>query len=169
MITKSKLASLTIFLTTIILITYTLTSPNNTNVTSSFLKYTHHFYKNNQLPIPCRTLSPLKVYMYDLPSRFNFNMMTSSSSSLNLSVNVPAWPEYAGLHHQHSVEYWMMTSLLCGVNCSEEVVRVSDGDVADVFYVPFFSSLSFDANGKNMTDPDTEIDKQLQVLLLLYR
>ncbi|GKE36586.1 probable arabinosyltransferase ARAD1 [Tanacetum coccineum] len=92
-------------------------------------------------------------------------MMTSSSPSLNLSVNVPTWPEYAGLHQQHSVEYWMMTSLLCGLNCSEEVVRVVDGDVADVFYVPFFSSLSFNVNGKNMTDPDTEIDRQLQVRL----
>nr|GEX39311.1 probable arabinosyltransferase ARAD1 [Tanacetum cinerariifolium] len=105
--------------------------------------------------------------MYDLPSRFNFGMMTSSSS-LNLSVNVPTWPEYAGLHQQHSVEYWMMTSLLCGLNCSEEVVRVVDGDVADVFYVPFFSSLSFNVNGKNMTDPDTEIDRQLQVDILKF-
>ncbi|PWA44925.1 Exostosin-like protein [Artemisia annua] len=86
-------------------------------------------------------------------------MMTSS---LNITENVPRWPEYAGLHQQHSVEYWMMTSLLCGVKCNEEVVRVSDGDVADVFYVPFFSSLSFDANGKNMTDSDTQIDRQLQ-------
>lgn len=43
------------------------------------------------------------------------------------------------------------------------VVRVWNGDEADVFFVPFFSSLSFNVHGRNMTDPDTEIDRQLQV------
>lgn len=43
------------------------------------------------------------------------------------------------------------------------IVRVANGDEADVFFVPFFSSLSFNVHGHNMTDPDTEIDRQLQV------
>lgn len=85
--------------------------------------------------------------------------------------NIPVWPEYAGLHQQHSVEYWMMTSLLLNGNDgneSSEAVRVLNGDDADVFFVPFFSSLSFNTFGNNMTDPDNEFDRQLQVDILKF-
>lgn len=44
-----------------------------------------------------------------------------------------------------------------------EVVRVSDPEMAEAFFVPFFSSLSFNTHGHNMTDPKTRIDRQLQV------
>lgn len=78
----------------------------------------------------------------------------------------PPWPKNSGLKRQHSVEFWMMGSLLYegdGVE-EREAVRVSDPEMADAFFVPFFSSLSFNTHGHNMTDPDTEIDRQLQVL-----
>lgn len=39
-------------------------------------------------------------------------------------------------------------------------------DAADVFFVPFFSSLSFNTYGNNMTHPDTLFDRQLQVDIL---
>ncbi|KAI3720403.1 hypothetical protein L6452_21319 [Arctium lappa] len=129
----------------------------------------------NDTPLPCRTGSPLRVFMYDLPKRFNVAMMSSKfagddSSPLN-ARNLPVWPRYAGLHQQHSVEYWMMASLLyenATVDESSEAVRVSNPEVADVFYVPFFSSLSFNTHGKNMTDSDTEFDRQLQVDILKF-
>uniref|UniRef100_A0A2P2IIV8 Catalytic n=1 Tax=Rhizophora mucronata TaxID=61149 RepID=A0A2P2IIV8_RHIMU len=43
--------------------------------------------------------------------------------------------------------------------------------MADAFYVPFFSSLSFNTHGHVMTDPETEEDRQLQVdvIDLLYK
>lgn len=67
------------------------------------------------------------------------------------------------------MEYWMMASLLCeGEDPTREAVRVSDPDSADVFFVPFFSSLSFNTHGHNMTDPATEIDRQLQVDVLKF-
>lgn len=112
--------------------------------------------------------------MYDLPKRFNVGMMSSKfagddNSPLNAN-NLPMLPQYAGLHQQHSVEYWMMASLLyenATVDESSEAVRVSNPDAADVFFVPFFSSMSFNTHGKNMTDPDTEFDRQLQVTIIL--
>lgn len=78
----------------------------------------------------------------------------------------PPWPKNSGLKKQHSVEYWMMGSLLWEGNGGDgtEVVRVSDPEVADAFFVPFFSSLSFNTHGHNMNDPATEIDHQLQVI-----
>lgn len=103
--------------------------------------------------------------MYDLPKRFNVAMLSKKFDDEVVTVrNLPPWPRNSGLKQQHSVEYWMMASLLCE-NCSDvsEVVRVLYPEMADVFFVPFFSSLSFNTHGKNMTDPDTEIDRQLQV------
>jgi hypothetical protein len=109
---------------------------------------------------------PLRVFMYDLPRRFHVGMMDASASGF------PAWPPSAGgIRRQHSVEYWMMASLQGGGgggngSSSEEgreAVRVTDPDAAEAFFVPFFSSLSFNVHGRNMTDPETEADRLLQV------
>lgn len=114
--------------------------------------------------------APLQVYMYDLPRRFHVGMLRRGEPDNVTPVtaeNLPPWPSNSGLKKQHSVEYWMMASLLYeggGGNETREAVRVSDPEMADAFFVPFFSSLSFNTYGHNMTDPDTEIDRQLQVL-----
>lgn len=80
--------------------------------------------------------------------------------------NFPSWPSNSGIKRQHSVEYWLMASLFGDSSDGEEreAVRVLDPDFADAFFVPFFSSLSFNTHGKNMTDPETEVDRQLQVV-----
>ncbi|GMP57633.1 hypothetical protein CsSME_00021632 [Camellia sinensis var. sinensis] len=134
----------------------------------------HFFPLLQSLPnytTPCRTESPLRVFMYDLPRRFNVGMLKRRRSDETpvTSRTLPPWPANSGLKKQHSVEYWMMASLLYdGEDESREAVRVSDPESADVFFVPFFSSLSFNTHGHNMTDPDTEIDKQLQVDVLKF-
>lgn len=110
--------------------------------------------------------------MYDLPRRFNLGMLDSSGGDGgDGGSRFPAWPRGTGIKRQHSVEYWMMASLVGRDGGEEEwaeaeAVRVLDGEEADVFFVPFFSSLSFNVHGHNMTDPDTEIDRQLQVMFL---
>ncbi|KAJ8439150.1 hypothetical protein Cgig2_027076 [Carnegiea gigantea] len=123
----------------------------------------------------CRSLTPLRVYMYDLPRRFNVGMLNRRSSDKTpvTAATLPPWPTSSGLRKQHSVEYWMMASLLYDGGGEEretemEAVRVSDPDVADVFFVPFFSSLSFNTYGHNMTDPETERDKKLQADTLKF-
>ncbi|KAK6922393.1 Exostosin, GT47 domain [Dillenia turbinata] len=114
--------------------------------------------------------NPLKVYMYDLPRRFNVGMIRSGSDETSVNVTtLPPWPRVSGLNKQHSVEYWVMASLLHDADGErKEAVRVSDPETADVFFVPFFSSLSFNTHGHYMTDPETEIDRQLQVDLLEF-
>jgi mannosyl-oligosaccharide glucosidase len=110
--------------------------------------------------------APLRVFMYDLPARFHVAMMGADDGA-----GFPAWPPSAGgIRRQHSVEYWMMASLQDGAAGPEggrEAVRVRDPDAADAFFVPFFSSLSFNVHGRNMTDPDTEADRLLQVPRLI--
>lgn len=105
----------------------------------------------------------------------------SSDETPVTADTLPPWPTVSGLRKQHSVEYWMMASLLVKgeeresgggseevVVAGREAVRVLDPEMADVFFVPFFSSLSFNVYGHNMTDPTTERDKQLQVDILKF-
>ncbi|KAJ0763392.1 putative xylogalacturonan beta-1,3-xylosyltransferase [Helianthus annuus] len=177
MITKS-IISLIIFLI-ITLITYLITTGGligtvdlNLRSQFSFLSSTNDTRTIPTNPAPCRTGSPLRVFMYDLPVRFNVAMLSKNFAGVDENIpvtarNLPPWPRNSGLKQQHSVEYWMMASLLCE-NCGGEAVRVLDPEVADVFFVPFFSSLSFNTHGRNMTDPDTEIDRQLQVDILKF-
>lgn len=110
--------------------------------------------------------APLRVFMYDLPARFHVAMMGAGG----VGPGFPAWPPSAGgIRRQHSVEYWMMASLQdggAGPEGGREAVRVRNPDAADAFFVPFFSSLSFNVHGRNMTDPDTEADRLLQVELV---
>ncbi|KAL6193115.1 hypothetical protein ACLB2K_034199 [Fragaria x ananassa] len=118
----------------------------------------------------CATGPPLKVFKYDLPRRFNVGMLNrkSAEEAPVTAREWPPWPRNSGLKKQHSVEYWMMGSVLWEGNGGEgsEVVRVSDPEVADAFFVPFFSSLSFNTHGHNMNDPETEVDHQLQIDLV---
>ncbi|CAO1942839.1 unnamed protein product [Urochloa humidicola] len=119
---------------------------------------------------------PLRVFMYDLPPRFHVAMMAGAGAGAVGDSNAtagsfPAWPPSAGgIRRQHSVEYWMMASLQDGGGGPgserREAVRVWDPDAAEAFFVPFFSSLSFNVHGRNMTDPDTEADRLLQVELM---
>ncbi|OAY34341.1 probable arabinosyltransferase ARAD1 [Manihot esculenta] len=130
-----------------------------------------------QLPIGavsvCATGPRLKVYMYELPRRFHVGMMDHKSKIDDdvpvTADNLPRWPKNVGIKKQHSVEYWLMASLLYdGGKEEREVVRVLDPEAADAFFVPFFSSLSFNTHGHNMTDPETEKDRQLQVALIEF-
>ncbi|KAG1363482.1 putative arabinosyltransferase ARAD1 [Cocos nucifera] len=112
--------------------------------------------------------------MYDLPRRFILGMLDhrgesdpEASRAVEGASELPPWPQNSGIKKQHSVEYWMMASLMSGGKSEDaEAVRVFDGEEAEAFFVPFFSSLSFNTHGHNMTDPDTEIDRQLQIDLL---
>lgn len=111
---------------------------------------------------------PLKVYMYNIPRKFNLGMLKQGPYQEMpwMNAKVPPWPLRSGLKRQHSVEYWMMLSLLGheGEQGPERAaVRVADPHQADLFFMPFFSSLSFNIHGVNMLDPETEKDRLLQV------
>ncbi|CAL5337057.1 unnamed protein product [Camellia sinensis] len=72
------------------------------------------------------------------------------------SQTMSSWPANSRLKKKHSVEYWMIASLVYdGEDKSREAVRVSDPESDDVFFVPFFSSLSFNTHEHNMNNPDT--------------
>eukprot|EP00249_Psilotum_nudum_P019369 c27219_g1_i1 orf=66-1415(+) len=118
--------------------------------------------------------SPLRVYMYDIPRKFNLGMLKPSDPKQDLpwmDKRIPPWPRRSGLKKQHSVEYWMMAYLLGDQEDEVEdraAVRVKDPSQADVFFMPFFSSLSFNIHGINMKDPETEKDRILQAEVVKF-
>ncbi|XP_059308384.1 probable arabinosyltransferase ARAD1 isoform X1 [Lycium ferocissimum] len=113
-------------------------------------------------PTPCYTESDLlKVYMYDLEMKYNTGLLKGSHYNAPAVTveTLPKWPYYTGLRKQHSVEYWMLASLLYG---NDEAVRVLDPESADVFFVPFFSSLSYNTYYRHGNDSEVKFDDALQ-------
>lgn len=89
----------------------------------------------------------LRVYMYDLQPEFHYGMLVQPLQypwPRDLS-EIPPYP--GGLYQQHSPEYWLTSDLLTSNMENRESVctayRVEDWRLADVIFVPFFASLSY--------------------------
>ncbi|KAI0498979.1 hypothetical protein KFK09_019879 [Dendrobium nobile] len=88
-----------------------------------------------------------KVYLYDLPRLFTFGVIESYLLARDPLRSLPI--SDSDLHypgHQHSAEWWLLADLLRPDRSASPVERVSDPEEADLFYVPFFSSLSLIVN-----------------------
>ncbi|KAL5840696.1 hypothetical protein ACOSQ4_013304 [Xanthoceras sorbifolium] len=91
----------------------------------------------------------VRVYMYDLPRKFTYGIIEQHSMArggLVAPVADVSSLKYPG--HQHMGEWYLFSEM----NRPQEdrvgspVVRVTDPDEADLFYVPVFSSLSLIVN-----------------------
>lgn len=119
--------------------------------------------------------SGLKVFMYDLPPEFHYGMLAPRPYAAGQIwprnvTDIPAYP--GGLYQQHSPEYWLTNDLLTS-NYADRTstctaFRVSDWKAADVVFVPFFASLSYNKYSK--LDRKAEFDKneELQEKLVKY-
>ncbi|KZV29558.1 xylogalacturonan beta-1,3-xylosyltransferase-like [Dorcoceras hygrometricum] len=96
----------------------------------------------------------LKVFMYDLPSEFHFSLLgwkrKGKSVWPDIRAEVPGYP--GGLNLQHSIEYWLTLDLLNSefannLEC-RSAIRVRNSSQADVVFVPFFSSISYNLYSK---------------------
>ncbi|XP_026395369.1 probable arabinosyltransferase ARAD1 [Papaver somniferum] len=91
---------------------------------------------------------PVKVYLYDLPRKFTYGVVESYLKARDPSITVPIDDvlnlKYPG--NQHSAEWWLFSDLIKEDRYGSPIVRVLDPEDADLFYVPFFSSLSLVAN-----------------------
>ncbi|MCL7031452.1 hypothetical protein MKW94_003068 [Papaver nudicaule] len=87
----------------------------------------------------------VKVYLYDLPRKFTYGVVESYLKARDPSVSIPVNDvKYPG--NQHSAEWWLFSDLIKEDRYGSSIVRVLDPEDADLFYVPFFSSLSLVAN-----------------------
>ncbi|MQL73909.1 hypothetical protein Taro_006263 [Colocasia esculenta] len=92
------------------------------------------------------SLPQVRIYVYDLPRRFTYGVVESYVLARGSALpDDPASLRYPG--HQHSAEWWLFTDLTRpGRPAASPVTRVDDPEEADLFYVPFFSSLSLVVN-----------------------
>uniref|UniRef100_A0A0D9X0F4 Exostosin GT47 domain-containing protein n=1 Tax=Leersia perrieri TaxID=77586 RepID=A0A0D9X0F4_9ORYZ len=93
--------------------------------------------------------APVKIYMYELPVRFTYGVVRSYMAARAATAgSAAAVPDeelrYPG--HQHSAEWWLFRDLRRRGPRDRPVARVDDPADADLFYVPFFSSLSLVVN-----------------------
>ncbi|CAN0901681.1 Probable arabinosyltransferase ARAD1 [Linum grandiflorum] len=118
----------------------------------------------------------LKVYMYDLPPEFHFGLLgwkgaaNQTWPAVDDPMHIPSYP--GGLTLQHSMEYWLTLDLLASnvpsVVRSCSAVRVYNSSEADIIFVPFFSSLSYNRHSKPLGRQKTVLNKILQDKLVQY-
>ncbi|XP_077226402.1 putative arabinosyltransferase ARAD1 [Tasmannia lanceolata] len=111
----------------------------------------------------------LKVFMYDLPPEFHFGMLDWRGEGGKVWPDLHSqFPDYpGGLNLQHSIEYWLTLDLLSSRfsdrrgSCS--AIKVDNSSEADVIFVPFFSSLSYNRFSK--VNPPEKASKNMNKLL----
>ncbi|CAJ2671952.1 unnamed protein product [Trifolium pratense] len=120
----------------------------------------------------------LKVFMYDLPSEFHFGLLDWKGDEKrkivwpDMKTNVPHYP--GGLNLQHSIEYWLTLDILASEfpetypNNARTVIRVKNSSDADVIFVPFFSSLTYNRYSKTGPHERRSRNKVLQEKLVRY-
>ncbi|XP_062211101.1 probable arabinosyltransferase ARAD1 isoform X2 [Phragmites australis] len=116
----------------------------------------------------------LRVFMYDLPHEFHFGLLDWKPPGgggvwPDVRDGVPEYP--SGLNLQHSIEYWLTLDLLAseqGAPTPCAAVRVRDAAAADVVFVPFFASLSFNRHSRVVPPARDSEDRALQRRLLRY-
>ena len=125
----------------------------------------------------------LRVYVYDLPAEFHFGMLgwdgkgEAAWPDLRDGRAAPHYP--GGLNLQHSVAYWLALDILSstlppggggaargGRPCV--AVRVTNASLADVFFVPFFASLSYNRHSKLRRGERVSRNRALQAELVKY-
>lgn len=98
--------------------------------------------------IPPIGLPFLKIFMYNLPRKFTFGVIEAYLRSRDVQkiVSDDSKLQYPG--NQHSAEWWLFLDLIKPQieRFGSPAIRVTRPEDADVFYVPFFSSLSVTVN-----------------------
>ncbi|KAI3757006.1 hypothetical protein L6452_04539 [Arctium lappa] len=90
--------------------------------------------------------SPIRVYVYEMPTKFTYDMLwlfhNTYKETFNLTSN--GSPVHR-LIEQHSVDYWLWVDLIApeSERVLKSVVRVHRKEDADLFYVPFFTTISY--------------------------
>ncbi|KAG8367741.1 hypothetical protein BUALT_Bualt16G0104400 [Buddleja alternifolia] len=116
----------------------------------------------------------LKVFMYDLPSQFHFSLLGWKGNGKSVWPDIRAeLPQYpGGLNLQHSIEYWLTLDLL-NSEFSKNLIgrsakRVHNSSEADVMFVPFFSSISYNRFSKMKSNKKKGINGILQEKLVSF-
>ncbi|KAI3738625.1 hypothetical protein L2E82_28666 [Cichorium intybus] len=123
---------------------------------------------HNARSIDYQRPATLKVFMYDLPPEFHFEILhwEPEGNTVWPDINsiIPVYP--GGLNLQHSVAYWLTLDLLA--SSGQTAIRVHNSSEADVIFVPFFSSICFNRFSRLNPHQKTNRNKELQRKLVKY-
>ncbi|KAI5081278.1 hypothetical protein GOP47_0004461 [Adiantum capillus-veneris] len=111
--------------------------------------------------------TPLKVYMYDLPRKFTYGVIEEYLRARSIDINGTSQLRYPG--NQHSAEWFLFMDLQKphAARAGSPALRVESPQDADIFYVPFFSSLSLLVNfSRSGSSPVSYSDEQMQMELV---
>ncbi|KAI3466930.1 hypothetical protein Pfo_023593 [Paulownia fortunei] len=136
--------ALAFFLALFVLYSFLFYTPPNYNTNTSINLGNHNF---RSLDDTNDVNKKVKIYMYDLPRRFTYGVIESYAVSRGgETVGNDALLKYPG--NQHSAEWYLFSDLNrpSDERVDSAVTRVMDPEEADLFYVPFFSSLSLVVN-----------------------
>ncbi|XP_051138041.1 probable arabinosyltransferase ARAD1 [Andrographis paniculata] len=99
-------------------------------------------YGGNQMSL----YSPIRVYVYDMPSKFTYDLLRLFQNTYQETNNLTSnGSPVHRLIEQHSIDYWLWADLIApeSERLLKNVVRVLKQEEADLFYVPFFTTISF--------------------------
>ncbi|CAN6443259.1 unnamed protein product [Victoria cruziana] len=90
--------------------------------------------------------SVLKVYVYDMPSKFTYDLLWLFRNTYKETENLTSnGSPVHRLIEQHSIDYWLWADLIAPERSRllKNVIRVQLQEEADLFYIPFFTTISF--------------------------
>ncbi|KAL1539864.1 putative arabinosyltransferase ARAD1 [Salvia divinorum] len=90
--------------------------------------------------------SPIRVYVYDMPSKFTYDLLWLFHNTYKETTDLTSnGSPVHRLIEQHSIDYWLWADLIApeSERLLKNVVRVHKQEEADLFYIPFFTTISF--------------------------
>ncbi|KAL9274399.1 putative arabinosyltransferase ARAD1 [Drosera capensis] len=88
----------------------------------------------------------VRVYVYEMPAKFTYDLLWLFRNTYKETDNLTSnGSPVHRLIEQHSVDYWLWADLIApeSERLLRNVVRVRRQEEADLFYIPFFTTISF--------------------------
>ncbi|XP_047333015.1 probable arabinosyltransferase ARAD1 [Impatiens glandulifera] len=92
------------------------------------------------------TTSPLRVYVYKMPHKFTYDLLWLFHNTYKTTSNLTSnGSPVHRLIEQHSIDYWLWADLIApqSKRLLKSVVSVERQEDADLFYIPFFTTISY--------------------------
>ncbi|KAM0849229.1 hypothetical protein ACQ4PT_053862 [Festuca glaucescens] len=90
--------------------------------------------------------APLRVYVHEMPRKFTYDLLRLFRDSYRQTDNLTSnGSPVHRLIEQHSIDYWLWADLIAPETqrLLKSVIRVQRQEEADIFYVPFFTTISY--------------------------
>lgn len=97
-------------------------------------------------PDPWANLSVVRVYVYEMPAKFTYDLLRLFRDTYRETDNATSnGSPVHRLIEQHSIDYWLWSDLIAAESgrLLKNVVRVHRQEEADLFYIPFFTTISY--------------------------